>query len=252
MAKRLFSPLRLKEPWNYEDFSVKLLEKELELEKNCGIHIIEELITLYSEAIEHFNELSDSRFYDFQDRLHKMLIRPEVASVVQGKGLQNLYHLAKRKTFCSEQIIKSKIIERENFSVLSRIKSEEMVGSTQKEKIKENVNKQDFDLNDRVFLRRSRVKSGELHNHDVSTKESYYLDEKDQVEMIMEKFYEKKAKEVSDVTLFYLMKMESADEITKNHLALEMKKEILRVSQKFDANKAHKLKKFKQLNKINS
>jgi hypothetical protein len=247
MAKRLFSPLKRKENWDNAEFSLKLLEKELELEKNCAKPIIEDLITLYSEAIEHYNEISDIKFYDYQDRLHNMLMRPEVVAVMDGNGLNNLYNVVRRRNICSEQVIKSKLLEKEKVLRVPKVKSEDF--TVKKEKIADNLNRQDSDLQSRIRFRRNKANES-FQANDISTKGSYYLDEKDQMEMIMEKYYEKKAKEVSDISLFYLMKMESADQAKKDLLAQEMKREILRVSEKYDCDRAEKLKKFKKVHKI--
>ena len=247
MAKRLFSPLKRKENWESAEFSLKLLEKELELEKNFAKPVIEDLITLYSEAIEHYNEISDTKFYDYQDRLHNMLMRPEVATVMNGNCSNNFYNVVRRRTICSEQVIKSKLLEKEKVLRVPKVKSEDFC--IKKERIEDNLNRQDSDLQSRIRIRRNKANES-FQANDISTKGSYYLDEKDQMEMIMEKYYEKKAKEVSDVSLFYLMKMESADQATKDLLAQEMKREILRVSEKYDRDRVEKLKKFKQLHKV--
>ena len=247
MAKRLFSPLRLKENWNNCEFSVKLLEKELELEKNCTKSSVEDLITLYSEAIEHYNEISDTKFYDFQDKLHKFLLRAEVAAVMDGHNSNNLYNIVKRRSICSEQAIKSKILEKEKLGQVFKVKSED--NCIKKEKIVDNVTTQELDLQNRIQARRNKANESFKANY-ISTKGSYFLDEKGQMENIMEIYYEKKAKEVSDVTLFYLMKMESADQAKKDLLAQEMKKEILKVSKKYDDRRIEKFKKLKKANKI--
>ena len=247
MAKRLFSPLKLKENWNDCDFSLKLLEKELELEKNCTKPLIEDLITLYSEAIEHYNEISDTKFYDFQDKLHKFLLRPEVSAVMDGHSSNNLYNIVRRRAICSEQAIKSKILEKEKFVQVIKVKSEDIC--IKKEKIVNNVTKQELDLQNRIRARRNKANEN-IKANDVSTKGSYFLDEKDLMENVMEKYYEKKAKEVSDVSLFYLMKMESADQVKKDLLVQEMKKEILKVSKKYDDMRIEKLKKLKETFKI--
>ena len=63
MSKRICSPLKKKDSWNDENFSVILLEKEIELEKNCRLDLIEDLITIYSHAIEHYILSADPNLY---------------------------------------------------------------------------------------------------------------------------------------------------------------------------------------------
>lgn len=241
MAKRLFSPLKRKEVFNIEEFSVKLLEKELELEKTYSKESIEDLITLYSEAIEYYNEQSDPKFYDFQDRMHSLLMRPEVSSVINGKGLSNLYNFNKRKNFCSQQLIKSKVLESENNRKMIKIKTDDFGVKTKKAEILQNMVRQEDNLKNRVFERREKKVNSYNEVANVSTRGSYYVDEREQIEGIMERFYSKKAKDIEGITVFYLMKMETADEISKAALVEEMKKEIMVVSQKHDRIRASEM-----------
>lgn len=59
-------------------FGVELLEKEMELERNCTIRVIEEIVQMYQEAIEHFEYKGDPRYLDYMKRLQKILIKPAV------------------------------------------------------------------------------------------------------------------------------------------------------------------------------
>ena len=65
------------------DLAMKIIEKELELEKTWNSSVIHELMALYSQAIEYYEQQGNPRYYDFQDRMHKMLIKPQVISVLQ-------------------------------------------------------------------------------------------------------------------------------------------------------------------------
>ena len=111
MAERVYSPLKAKGKWNPENFSIVLLEKEIELEKSYSLCVIEDLITLYSEAIEHYNEQNDPKFYDFQHKLQTLLMKPEVKTILNGKDMKNFYAFNKRKNFLSQIMAKTKILE---------------------------------------------------------------------------------------------------------------------------------------------
>jgi hypothetical protein len=213
----------------------------LELEKTYSKESIEDLITLYSEAIEYYNEQSDPKFYDFQDRMHSLLMRPEVSSVINGKGLSNLYNFNKRKNFCSQQLIKSKVLESENNRKMIKIKTDDFGVKTKKAEILQNMVRQEDNLKNRVFERREKKVNSYNEVANVSTRGSYYVDEREQIEGIMERFYSKKAKDIEGITVFYLMKMETADEISKAALVEEMKKEIMVVSQKHDRIRASEM-----------
>lgn len=89
-ARRSFSFSRKKKPIDKAkpfqispDLAMKIIEKELELEKTWNSAVIHELMALYSQAIEYYEQQGNPRYYDFQDRMHKMLIKPQVISVLQ-------------------------------------------------------------------------------------------------------------------------------------------------------------------------
>jgi hypothetical protein len=65
------------------ELAMKMIEKELELEKNCNSVVVHELIDLYSEAIEYYSIQENPKYLDFQNRMHKMLVKPEVLKVVR-------------------------------------------------------------------------------------------------------------------------------------------------------------------------
>ncbi|OMJ78600.1 hypothetical protein SteCoe_21524 [Stentor coeruleus] len=65
------------------DLAMKIIEKELDLEKFWDPKIIHELMSLYTQAIEYYEQNNNPKFYDFQDRMHKMLIKPQVISALQ-------------------------------------------------------------------------------------------------------------------------------------------------------------------------
>ena len=73
-----------------QDFAMKIIEKEIELEKNWDVEVIHELMTLYSKIIEQYEQQNNPKYSDFQDRMHKMLMKPQVISALQkincGKG----------------------------------------------------------------------------------------------------------------------------------------------------------------------
>ncbi|CAG9327073.1 unnamed protein product [Blepharisma stoltei] len=56
--------------------------KEKELEKNFELKTIHELIALYSKAIESFEINEDLRFHEIQERMHKMLQKPQVTQAL--------------------------------------------------------------------------------------------------------------------------------------------------------------------------
>ena len=65
------------------DLALKILEKELELESNYSLPSLNSLVESYRLAIEHFEEVKSSKLYDYQERLQKILMRPQVLQLMQ-------------------------------------------------------------------------------------------------------------------------------------------------------------------------
>lgn len=65
------------------DLAMKVLEKEIELEKTWDPKLIHELMNLYSKIIEQYEQNNNPKYLDFQDRMHKMLVKPQVISALQ-------------------------------------------------------------------------------------------------------------------------------------------------------------------------
>lgn len=212
-----------------ESFSVSLLEKEIEFEKQYSREVIEDLITLYSQAIEHYNEIQDPKYFDYQDRLHTFLLKPEVTSVLNGKKTQNMYNSFKRSTLCNQKYLRNKILGSSKVVGKQRIDTEK--GKVNKEEIVRNVKSQEKELEARVDRRRSRKL---INFNDVSTKPSYIYDEKEQMEEIMEKYFNDKAKNIEEITLRYMLEMESSTDANKSELIKKMNKEIIEISQFHD------------------
>jgi hypothetical protein len=89
-SRRSFSFFKKKKPeetlkadGSLSDIAMKIIEKELELENFWEPKVIHELIGLYSKVIEHYEQNNNPKYYDFQDRMHKMLIKPKVISALQ-------------------------------------------------------------------------------------------------------------------------------------------------------------------------
>lgn len=65
------------------DLAMKVLEKEIELEKTWDPKLIHELMNLYSKIIEQYEQNNNPKYLDFQDRMHRMLVKPQVISALQ-------------------------------------------------------------------------------------------------------------------------------------------------------------------------
>ena len=65
------------------NIAMSILDRELELDSNPTPTLVHELVDLYSNAIEYFETQQDSRYLDFQHRMHNMLARPDILHLLQ-------------------------------------------------------------------------------------------------------------------------------------------------------------------------
>lgn len=65
-----------------EDLALSILETEQELEKKPTLELIQNLTNLYTQAIEHYESQENPNYLDFQEKLQKLLIRPQVFSIL--------------------------------------------------------------------------------------------------------------------------------------------------------------------------
>ena len=69
-----------------EDLPFKIIDKELELEHNCDLSIVNDLVNMYRQLIEAYESVKDHKFMDFQSRLHKILMRPDVQEMLKQQS----------------------------------------------------------------------------------------------------------------------------------------------------------------------
>ena len=67
------------------NFAMTIIEKEIELDKALSKSLVSDLVELYSQAIEFYNFNNDPKCYDYQDRMHKMLLNPQIMSLLSSK-----------------------------------------------------------------------------------------------------------------------------------------------------------------------
>lgn len=67
------------------DFAMKLLDKEIELESSVSMPTLNELVELYRLAIEYYEHIQSPKFWDMQERLQKILMRPEVLKIMRDE-----------------------------------------------------------------------------------------------------------------------------------------------------------------------
>jgi len=67
------------------NFAESVLDLELQVESGrFSIETINELMFLYSQAVEYYNGINDDKQNSWQDKIQNMLLRPEILMVMQN------------------------------------------------------------------------------------------------------------------------------------------------------------------------
>jgi len=160
-----------------EDLALNIIGKELELESNCSLQVLNSLATYYKEAIEFYEERGDQKHLHYQERLQKILIRPNVLKMMQDENsTQNsakkhqiqrrktqIHHLAPEKNTQKPQAL-SAMKER---PVHSSTNSEKVVARIMENQHKRteyvttrartDINSQETGLNERLANRKQKL-----------------------------------------------------------------------------------------------
>ena len=72
------------------DLAQQIIDKELELEKLPSSKVVHELNTLYSKAVEYYEQQDNPKYLDFQEKMQKMLVRPKVLAILQKENCKSV------------------------------------------------------------------------------------------------------------------------------------------------------------------
>jgi hypothetical protein len=72
------------------DLATQIIEKEIDLDKSASLQLVQDLTALYTKAIEHYEAQENPKYLDFQEKLQKMLLRPQIFSLLSPKPLSNV------------------------------------------------------------------------------------------------------------------------------------------------------------------
>ena len=75
------------------ELAISILETELELEKKPTLEHIHHLTALYTRAIEHYESQDNPKYLDFQEKLQKMLLKPQNFAVLTMNTLPSIQTL---------------------------------------------------------------------------------------------------------------------------------------------------------------
>jgi hypothetical protein len=79
--------------------AMKIIEKEIELETSCNLQVFQSLIENYKKIIEHYEEMEDSKYLDYQERLQKIFMRPCVLKMMEEDNYHQKYQKRSQPLF---------------------------------------------------------------------------------------------------------------------------------------------------------
>jgi hypothetical protein len=84
--------------------AMQIIELEIQLEHHCTLELVHKLADLYTHAIEFFDDKDDPKCFDIQNKLHRMLKRPDVIEILnspadRGKVVQDESFEQKKQSF---------------------------------------------------------------------------------------------------------------------------------------------------------
>ncbi|OMJ95851.1 hypothetical protein SteCoe_570 [Stentor coeruleus] len=166
-----------------KDYAMKLIDKEIQLEGDCHLQVLTELVELYRVGIEYYEDIKDHRYWDFQNRLQKILLRPQVLQLMQvenqkyqdAHGNPRLRQRSQTHVPISSQE-KVKLFEKNKkeltlkledtnaYQIANKTKTATKVVENQQGKTEEVISKaiddiksQEFNLNERLKQRKKRI-----------------------------------------------------------------------------------------------
>ena len=266
------------------NFAMKIIEQEIQLEKTWSKELIGELVELYSQAIEFYNYNNDPKCYDYQDRMHKMLLRPQVISSLSSNPKTKSEPTPSSVNDYKEEMNKSRLLmaaELNSSMPLTSHKTERNISKTIDEnenaakeiveKLVDNFKMQDTDLMSRLEDRRKMNKTFQyepvkdelsisinyenISNIIESDKSGGYNVNKAElnkkIEELMEKHFAEKAARISEINVKYEKEIiEMQDEgvmaLVIAQMRENMKEEIETVSKEYDAKRRAEILKLKQ------
>lgn len=195
-----------KEPELRESFAQEVLDLEIDTNLNCTLSNIKALMELYTFAIEHYESIKNCKYLYYQERMQKLLSRPEVLKALsppEEKPLEPTVKLPVERR--CEKVLQNHKIEALNIS----------------QQIIENLKTQSDNLQNRIESRKKNRmsnsvryrRSQEINQCDKSGGEARLNPIEvfeEQVEKIMEKFVEEKTtakKEIEDKYAEYVREL---------------------------------------------
>lgn len=200
--------------------AIQMIELEMQLEQNCTYDTVMRLCKLYSQAIEFFDDKEDPKCFDIQNKLHKMLQRPEIIQILSNPSPPILSQdplspenkksdYETRKKGLSQQLSKKLEEERKNtLNGSDLIIKENNKAQEVTDRIVISLNKQESELVTRRDSRRNSMRkryasvTSEIETNDSSIRE-FRSNLQEEVEEFLENHFASQSHAISDINARY-------------------------------------------------
>lgn len=211
------SPTQVKNP---RFVAIQMIELEMQLEQSCTWDTVLKLSKLYSQAIEHFDDQEDPKCFDIQTKLHRMLQRPDVQSVMKNPSgsvteaneflPDKKDEFEARKKDLSQALNATLEIDKQNSAVCADLIGKEAVkAQIVSEKVVEGINSQESGLENRLIERRTSMKkknlsfcSGFVEKSDLSAGGNN-IEMQMEIEEFLENHFAQQSHAISDINVRY-------------------------------------------------
>ena len=242
-----------------EELPYKILEKELELEHECSISVVNDLVNMYRQLIEAYESVDSTKFADFQTRLHKILMRSDVQSMLQQESKNAKKKLKesneiemKRQNFRSRKTASVEIDQAKISRHLSRImENRKNIDKGTYNKAVNDIESQDMILKERLERRKRQSSIQTIRNFkrknesDLSAGNNATNEREKILEELLERNFTEKAEELNKIKSKYKEKIKT-DSSKSELFGEECDAEIKKQSEKYDQIRKEELQKFKE------
>lgn len=205
---------------NSKFVAIQMIELEMQLEQSCTWETVLKLSKLYSQAIEHFDDQEDPKCFDIQTKLHRMLQRPDVQSVLsnpsEAKSESTDFLPVKKAEFetrkkdLSQTLNTILEVDKQNSAVCADlIGKEEIKAQIVSEKVMDSLNNQESGLENRLIERRTSMKkknlsfcSGFVEKSDLSAG-GPSIEMQMEIEEFLENHFAQQSHAISDINVRY-------------------------------------------------
>jgi hypothetical protein len=255
------------------DFAIRLIEREMSLDKQLSVNTIQNLVDLYSLAIEHYSLKGDNKAKDYQAKMSKMLRKPEVLALMSGDNKPRTAPKNDKEDDSYKETLIDKISDEDNdtqdpyilpetpetrVEIEEAVKKKEIDDKDIGNKLLGSLKSQESSLDSRLMLRKQNKLSSSMIDlspisEPLNTSMVDLMDREldELIRDIMEKNYEEKASKIAEVTVRYNTEINDMEDtgmmgMVVSHMKQQLKNEIDAISQEFDEKRRNQIKKFKE------